>query len=99
MIFPEGTRSDDGIILPFKKGGFVMAVEAKALIVPVVITGTRSIMSKGRLRVTPGEVLVKIHPPIAAGDYQRKSMPLLMEKVQTIITDGFKNQPLEGENA
>lgn len=99
LIFPEGTRSDDGTILPFKKGGFVMAVEANALIVPVVIKGTRSVMSKGRLRITPGKVLVKIHPPIAAGDYERKSIPLLMEKVQVIITDGFKNQPEEGEDA
>lgn len=99
LIFPEGTRSDDGTILPFKKGGFVMAVEAKALIAPVVISGTRSIMSKGRLRVTPGKVLVKIHPPITAGDYDRKTMPLLLDKVQTIITDGFKKQSKEGEDA
>ncbi len=99
LIFPEGTRSDDGTILSFKKGGFVMAVEAKAKIVPVIITGTRSIMSKGRLRVTPGDVLVKIHPPIAAGDYERKTVPLLLESVHTIIADGFKTQSEEGENA
>lgn len=99
LIFPEGTRSDDGTILPFKKGGFVMAVEAKALIVPVVITGTQAVMSKGRLRVTPGDVFVKIHPPISAGDYERKTAPLLLEKMQTIITDSFNSQSKEGEDA
>lgn len=93
LIFPEGTRSDDGTILPFKKGGFVMAVEAKALIAPMVITGTRSVMSKGKLLVTPGTVSVMLHPPIDAGEYSRKTKTQLMGKVEAIITTGFQNQP------
>jgi len=99
LIFPEGTRSDDGTILPFKKGGFVMAVEAQAMIVPMVITGTRSVMSKGKLQVTPGKVLATFHPPIDAGEYSRKAMPQLLNKVEMIITDGFYHPPMEGEDA
>ena len=99
LIFPEGTRSDDGTILPFKKGGFVMAVESRAMIVPMVIIGTRSVMSKGKLLVTPGTVLVTLHPPIDAGDFSRKTKAQLMEKVNAIITTGFKIQPREGQDA
>ncbi|MBT8367922.1 MAG: 1-acyl-sn-glycerol-3-phosphate acyltransferase, partial [Deltaproteobacteria bacterium] len=51
LIFPEGTRSRDGKIQPFKKGGFVMAIDSGVAIVPVIISGARSIMTKGKFRV------------------------------------------------
>ena len=51
MIFPEGTRSRDGKIRPFKKGGFIMAVDAGVPIVPVILQGTRSIMEKSSLKI------------------------------------------------
>ena len=50
MMFPEGTRSLDGNIRPFKKGGFVMAVDSAAPIVPIILRGTRQIMPKNSLR-------------------------------------------------
>ena len=55
MIFPEGTRSQDGQIRPFKKGGFVLALEAGVPIVPVILHGTWAIMSKNGLRIRPGQ--------------------------------------------
>ncbi len=47
MIFPEGTRSRTGELLPFKKGGFLMAIKGQAPIVPVAISGARRPMEKG----------------------------------------------------
>jgi 1-acyl-sn-glycerol-3-phosphate acyltransferase len=67
-VFPEGTRSPDGNLLPFKKGAFFLAEETGAPIIPVVITGTEHMMPKGTIRITPGEAYVKFLPPIRPQD-------------------------------
>jgi 1-acyl-sn-glycerol-3-phosphate acyltransferase len=64
MIFPEGTRSPDGRLQPFKKGGFFLAEETGAPILPVVICGTRQMMPKGTMRIKPGEAVVRFLPAI-----------------------------------
>lgn len=64
MIFPEGTRSPDGELLPFKKGGFVLAMGSGVPVVPMVITGSLSIMPKKRLRIKSGRIHLDILPPI-----------------------------------
>lgn len=94
MIFPEGTRSIDGKIRPFKKGGFVLAVDARVPIIPVVLHGTRSIMRKGKLRITPGHVTMNILPPVDTSGYTLESKDELIEQVRTIICDNFE-RPLE----
>jgi 1-acyl-sn-glycerol-3-phosphate acyltransferase len=64
VMFPEGTRSSDGRILPFKKGAFALAMKAGVAICPVAIEGTRKVMPKNSWDVAPGEVRVKIGAPI-----------------------------------
>lgn len=65
MIFPEGTRSKTGELLPFKKGGFVMAITAQAPIVPVAISGARAAMRRGSILIWPATVTVEFAPPVA----------------------------------
>jgi 1-acyl-sn-glycerol-3-phosphate acyltransferase len=65
IIFPEGTRSNDGRLLPFRKGAFVAAIHNGLPIVPVVCKGTSHIMPKGRyLSIVPGEAEIVVLPPI-----------------------------------
>ncbi len=68
-VFPEGTRSPDGSLLPFKKGAFFLAEATGAPIIPVVITGTERMMPKGTLRITPGEAYVKFLRADSAAGY------------------------------
>lgn len=64
VFFPEGTRSSGGELLPFKRGGFVLAVKTRTPIVPVTIKGSRSVLPKGDWRIRAGEILVIVSQPI-----------------------------------
>lgn len=64
ILFPEGTRSADGRLLPFKKGAFVIALQAGVPIVPVAVLGGHELMPKGSFRVRPGRMRIRIGAPI-----------------------------------
>jgi 1-acyl-sn-glycerol-3-phosphate acyltransferase len=89
MIFPEGTRSRDGKIRPFKKGGFIMALNSKALIVPIIIRGTRPIMAKSSLRINAGEATMVVGKPIDASEYTLETKEKLIEDVRNVIREGL----------
>ena len=90
MIFPEGTRSQDGHLKPFKKGGFVMAVDTGVPIVPIILRGTRSIMAKGSWRINPDKVALFIDKPIDTSGFTRDTKEDLIKKVRGVICDVFE---------
>ena len=90
MIFPEGTRSRDGNIRSFKKGGFVMAVDAGVPIVPVILLGTWTLMAKSSLKINTGDVSLNIKTPIATTDYTRDNKDDLIKSVRDVICEGFE---------
>jgi 1-acyl-sn-glycerol-3-phosphate acyltransferase len=88
LVFPEGTRTRDGSMLPFKKGGFVLAVKAQVPIVPMGIAGTRRIFpSQSPFVRAHGAVALVVGEPIATTGYTLESKDDLMEKVRRAISD------------
>jgi len=87
MIFPEGTRSRDGNIGSFKKGGFVLAIESGVPILPVIIRGTFSVMPKSRLLIKPGKVTLEILKPVETKGFTRETKDALMEKIRNIMRE------------
>ncbi len=89
MSFPEGTRSKDGSIRPFKKGMFHLALESGVPIVPITIVGAAEIMPKRSLKINPGRITMIIDKPIDAGAYDDASRPELMDRVRGVILKNY----------
>jgi 1-acyl-sn-glycerol-3-phosphate acyltransferase len=89
LVYPEGTRSPDGHLLPFKKGTFVMAIRAGVPVVPVSLAGTQRLMRKGDWTLHPGEVIVRYGPPVDASEYTPDQRDLLRQRVQDLVTAGL----------
>jgi 1-acyl-sn-glycerol-3-phosphate acyltransferase len=75
-VFPEGTRSPDGALLPFYRGAFLLAVKCGVPVVPIVMDGLREMLPKGTGIVTPGRVTIRILPPIYPSDVSMDSRAL-----------------------
>ncbi|QSP95294.1 1-acyl-sn-glycerol-3-phosphate acyltransferase [Marinobacter salinisoli] len=82
LIFPEGTRSWDGELLPFKPGGFVIARQSGLPILPVTVSGSHDRLPKGHAAFQPGVIDIVIHPPVEVGS---EPVDALMEKVRATI--------------
>lgn len=89
VVFPEGTRSQDGQIRSFKKGGFYLATDSGRPVVPVVIYGTHHVMPKGKLRIRPSPVILSINRPIETASY-KKNKEALMELVGSTMRRDLK---------
>lgn len=85
LTFPEGTRSPDGRMQPFKKGSFVMAIRAGVPIVPVSVIGAHLRMPKGSLALRPGEVGVRFGEPIQVHGYSEKDRDALLRLVHAAV--------------
>jgi 1-acyl-sn-glycerol-3-phosphate acyltransferase len=85
LIFPEGTRSRTGELLPFKKGGFIMALQAQVPVIPVAVSGGRASMRKGSAVVRPVKVTVRIGPPIATAGLTVDDRDTLIEHTRAAV--------------
>ena len=85
MVFPEGTRSRSGALLPFKKGGFLMAIRGQATIVPVAIQGAAAAMQKGSPFIRPVTVSVRFGPPIEAAGTDANERDALVSRTRGAI--------------
>jgi 1-acyl-sn-glycerol-3-phosphate acyltransferase len=90
LIFPEGTRSRTGELLPFKKGGIVMAIKAQAPIVPVAVSGGRSAMRKGSPLIWPATVTVEFAPPVSTTGLTFDDRDLVIEQVRAAIGERLR---------
>jgi len=88
LIYPEGTRSRDGTLQPFKKGGFWMAISSGLPIVPVQVSGSRDVVPADTLRIRPGTITVEIFPPIETAGKTLHDIPDLMERVRAAMLSG-----------
>lgn len=92
VIFPEGTRSKEGELLPFKKAGFLIPIKARVDLCPIVLWGTLKILPKGALwfRLKEREIKILLGPVISMEDFNVKDKNLLAEKVRAFIEEGLK---------
>jgi 1-acyl-sn-glycerol-3-phosphate acyltransferase len=86
IAFPEGTRSVDGTLGRFKAGIFLLAVDASMPVVPVSISRSRFIMTKGRLTVCPGAVTLTVHDPIPTAGLSREDVRALADRTREIVS-------------
>jgi len=96
MSFPEGTRSRDGRVKPFKQGMFHLALDSGVPIVPVTIAGATQIMPKRSLKVNPGRITMIIDKPIDTTPYKKETRHELIERVREIIIANLEKTT--GEN-
>lgn len=95
VIFPEGTRSRTGRLMPFKKGAFMLAAESGVAIVPTAITGSFEIMRKGSWRITPRPIHIHFLPPIPPREVATLSaagadplMDAVRARIAAVVGDG-----------
>jgi len=90
VVFPEGTRTKDGNLLPFKRGGFLLAAKAGVPVVPLTINGSMKINPRNRLELYPGVIRISFAEPVITAAVKGKDKQELMEQVRTAIAAGLE---------
>ena len=92
VIFPEGTRSNDGNLLPFKRGGFVLAAKAGVPIIPFSISGSMKVNPPDNIFcILPGVIRIKFSPPVRTTLNGAKQQISIMDQVRTAIVSGLES--------
>jgi 1-acyl-sn-glycerol-3-phosphate acyltransferase len=94
LVFPEGTRSPNDEMLPFKKGAFIMAIKAQAPIVPVAIKGGRDAMQRGSRVIRPVTVTVRVGEPVETAGLAVKDRDAVIATVRSRITALLAEAPV-----
>ncbi|MCP4654851.1 MAG: 1-acyl-sn-glycerol-3-phosphate acyltransferase [bacterium] len=94
VYFPEGKRSRDGRILPFKTGAFIPAIEAGVPVVPVALAGTARVLPPGTFRVRPGAVRISIGRPMETRGLRKEDRREFANEVRARVTALYENLPL-----
>ncbi|MGA9997064.1 MAG: lysophospholipid acyltransferase family protein [Pyrinomonadaceae bacterium] len=93
FIFPEGTRSRDGSLQPFKKGGFKLAMQARVPLVPITIMGTRQLLPRDSIIFrAPRRVEMYVDAPIPTEGLTDEDLPALMQTVRAAMTKHMKSR-------
>lgn len=90
VFFAEGTRSSTGKLLPFKRGGFLLAFKTGTPIVPIIIKGSGRILPKGDWRIRNGEIEVIVGEPIAIDQSHPRDLSALLNRVRAIMESGLR---------
>ena len=95
MAYPEGTRSRDGRMLPFKKGPFHLAMDSGVPVVPVTIIGAYEVWPKGHFKVSPGTITIVFHPPMDPKQFSSREelLEAVHAKVESALPENYRAQP------
>lgn len=85
VFFAEGTRSDDGVLKPFKKGAAIMALEAQVPLVPAAVAGTHLILQKGTVRIHPRPAALVVGPPIETAGLSVDAREVITERAHAEV--------------
>ena len=94
VIFPEGTRSRDGKLSRFKKGGFLLALQTGKNIVPITINGSRAILPSGAWRLHSGQIELIVEKPILIANYRAGNLRLVSDQVRQVITSHLRHNEI-----
>jgi 1-acyl-sn-glycerol-3-phosphate acyltransferase len=88
LVFPEGTRSPDGVVRHFKRGSFSLAIEAGVPVVPVSLAGVKAVVPRGLVSLRPGRVLLRVHPAIPVAGRSAVDAQALAEQTRLVVAAG-----------
>jgi 1-acyl-sn-glycerol-3-phosphate acyltransferase len=87
-VFPEGTRGPDAKVRLFKRGSFLLAIQAAVPVVPVSLVGVKEVVPSGILTLRPGRVAMRLHPPVPTRGRAAEDAEALAEEVRRIVARG-----------